>query len=247
MRVSEHCYAVTGLGYCAPWSVNAGFVTGGHTTLLVDAGANALAAATVHGYACAARPENHLIAVNTERHFDHIGGNGYYRERGIDIYGHPAVVRTPEEFRAEIIGFAAGISDSDRKERGEEQVFYQGTYLTNPNLPVEEDMRFDLGDLLALALLTPGHTPSNLSIYAPDDGVLFCGDALVSGYAPNLQGGGPAEWRQWLKSIDRIEEMSPRVVVPGHGAVARGDGVFRLIDSVRGCLLKALDTRAEAV
>ena len=49
MRVSNRCYAVTGLGYLAPWCVNAGFVAGSEVTLVVDTGANALAAATIYG------------------------------------------------------------------------------------------------------------------------------------------------------------------------------------------------------
>ena len=44
MRLSPRCFAVTGLAYIPPWSVNAGFVAGEHTTLVVDTGANALAA-----------------------------------------------------------------------------------------------------------------------------------------------------------------------------------------------------------
>ena len=51
-----------------------------HTTLIVDAAANALAAATIHGYATIARPGNRLGVIDTEKHFDHIGGNAYFRE-----------------------------------------------------------------------------------------------------------------------------------------------------------------------
>ncbi|HTS47380.1 MAG TPA: hypothetical protein VMH05_05520 [Bryobacteraceae bacterium] len=36
MRLSQHCYALTGLGYVPPWSVNAGIVAGRETTLIVD-------------------------------------------------------------------------------------------------------------------------------------------------------------------------------------------------------------------
>ncbi len=39
MKLSDRCYAVTGLGYSAPWSVNAGFVVGDDDTLVVDTGA----------------------------------------------------------------------------------------------------------------------------------------------------------------------------------------------------------------
>jgi glyoxylase-like metal-dependent hydrolase (beta-lactamase superfamily II) len=60
------------------------FVVGQHTTLVVDTGANALAAATIHGYATVARPGNRLVVIDTEKHFDHLGGNGYFRERGAE-------------------------------------------------------------------------------------------------------------------------------------------------------------------
>src|ERR1035438_10774109 len=111
MRLSNRCYAVTGLGYSAPWCVNAGFVVGDHLTLVVDTGGNALAAQTVHGYASAARPGNQLRVVNTEKHFDHIGGNGFFRERGIDVWGHVGTVRTEEDFQAEIAEFNDSIPD----------------------------------------------------------------------------------------------------------------------------------------
>lgn len=94
MKISNRCYAVTGLGYSAPWCVNAGFIAGDATTLVVDTGGNRLAAATIHGYAEATRPGNELLVINTEKHFDHIGGNSFFRRRGIDIWGHAAIRRT---------------------------------------------------------------------------------------------------------------------------------------------------------
>ena len=53
MRISRHCCAVTGLGDIPPWTVNPGFIAGRDTTLIVDTGANAAAAATIHGYTLA--------------------------------------------------------------------------------------------------------------------------------------------------------------------------------------------------
>ena len=98
MRLSNRCYAVTGLGYSAPWCVNAGFIAGDEVTLVVDTGGNALAAQTVHGYASAARAGNQLRVVNTEKHFDHIGGNGFFRDLGIDVWGQVGMARTGAEF-----------------------------------------------------------------------------------------------------------------------------------------------------
>jgi glyoxylase-like metal-dependent hydrolase (beta-lactamase superfamily II) len=240
MRLSNRCYAVTGLGYSAPWCVNAGFVVGDNLTLVVDTGGNALAAQTIHGYASAVRPANRLRVIDTEKHFDHIGGNGFFRELGIDVWGHVAALRTPAEFAAEIAEFNDAIPNAARRARGEAQAFFHRTLLTIPNRQIDADTRFDLGGCTVEILLTPGHTPANLSVWVPDDGVVFTGDCLISEYLPNLDAGGPQEWQTWLDSITRIEWLNPATVVPGHGPVARGREVQVVADAVRGVLREAI-------
>src|SRR5277367_3736639 len=98
MRLSDRCFAVTGLGYLPPWTVNAGFVAGTERTLIIDTGANAAAAATIYGYASVAAKDNEFLILNTERHFDHIGGNSWFRDLGCDIYGHASIQRAEAEF-----------------------------------------------------------------------------------------------------------------------------------------------------
>ena len=242
MRLSDRCFAVTGLGYWPPWTVNAGFVTGDDTTLIVDTGANAAAASTIHGYAAIARPSNRLVVLDSERHFDHIGGNGYFRDLGVDIHGHASIERTEDEFGAEMAGFNAEISNAARRDRREEQVFYYATRLENPNCAVTEDSRMDLGNCEIDILLTPGHTPSNISVYVPSDGVLYCGDCLVNGYIPNLDAGSKDDWLVWLNSLDRIADLDARIVVPGHGPIAKGGEVPRLMAGVREVLERAIES-----
>lgn len=240
MRVSNRCYAVTGLGYLAPWSVNAGFVAGGEVTLVVDTGANALAAASVYGYASAVRPSNRLQAINTEKHFDHIGGNSFFRDRGIEVWGHAGLHRTEEEFDAERAEFNQDIASPARRARREASVFYHATQLANPNRPIEEDTKLDLGACPVEILLTPGHTPTNLSVWVPEDGVLFTGDCLINGYLPNLDAGTPIDWEIWLKSLDRIAALRPGTVVAGHGPIAQGDEVHRIMETVREILKESI-------
>jgi glyoxylase-like metal-dependent hydrolase (beta-lactamase superfamily II) len=241
LRLSTHCFAITGLGYLPPWTVNAGFITGDETTLIIDTGANAAAAATIHGYATTARPSNQLLVLDTERHFDHIGGNGYFRARGIDVYGHSSIQRTDDEFRAEMAEFNQGISSAARRAHQESRVFYHGARLANPNRPVTEDFRMNLGNCEIDILLTPGHTPSNISVYVPSDGALFCGDCLTNGYLPNLDAGSTDDWRVWLGSLDRIAALAPRIIVAGHGPVATGDEVPPMIQKVREILQQSID------
>jgi len=244
MRLSDRCFAVTGLAYVPPWSVNAGFIVGSETTLIVDTGANALAAATIHGYACAARPGNRLAVINTEKHFDHIGGNSFFRELGIDIYGHIGIQRTEDEIRSEISDFNDQIASHARRSQREAEVFYSGTKLANPNRPISQDATLNLGDSEIQIFMTPGHTPTNLSVYVPSDGVLFCGDCLTSGYLPNLDCGTSNDWQVWLRSLDRTASLNPKFIVPGHGCVARGGEAMHLIQTVRDRITRSLETGA---
>jgi glyoxylase-like metal-dependent hydrolase (beta-lactamase superfamily II) len=240
MRLSNRCYSVTGLGYSAPWCVNAGFVAGGDVTLVVDTGGNALAAQTVYGYASAVRHGNQLRVINTEKHFDHIGGNGFFRGLGIDVWGHAGILRTAEEFQAEVAEFNDAIPNPVRRSLSEARAFFWGTDVVNPNCQVREDTRFDLGGCMAEILLTPGHTATNLSVWIPEDRVLFTGDCLIREYLPNLDAGTLADWRIWLESLKRIEALRPAVVVTGHGPVARGHEVQTTIDTVRRVLEESI-------
>ena len=195
MKLSEHCYAVTGLGYSSPWCVNAGIIAGGGLTLVVDTGGNTLAAQSIHGYACAVRPGNALRAINTEMHFDHIGGNGYFRGQGIDVWGHAGIARTPDEFLAEIAEFDAAIPCPARRARQEARAFFYQTALTNPNCPLHSETTFDLGGLDVEILFTPGHTRTNLSVWVAQDRVLYTGDCVVREYLPNLDAGSADDWK----------------------------------------------------
>jgi cyclase len=240
MRLTDHCYAITGLEYSLPWCVNAGFIAGDETTLIVDTGGNTLAAQTIHGYASAAQPGNKLRVINTEMHFDHIGGNGYFRELGIDVWGHAGIARTPDEFQAEIAEFNDAIPDPARRARHEAQAFFYRTHLTNPNCPIHNETTFDLGGLKVEILLTPGHTATNMSVWLPQEGVLYCGDCVVREYLPNLDAGSIADWRLWLESLDRIERLKPAFIVSGHGPVSSDNEIQEAIDSMRKVLREAI-------
>lgn len=220
--------------------MNAGFIAGDIETLVVDTGGNALAGQTVHGYATAVRPTNHLRVLNTEKHFDHIGGNAVFRAQGIAIWGHHALERAPLEFQAEIDEFNDSIPNAQRRAAGEAAAFFYGTQLTNPTHSIGHDTHWDLGNCAVEILLTPGHTATNLSVWVPEDGVLYTGDCLIAEYIPNLDAGRPTDWQTWLASIDRLEALRPATVVMGHGPVARGAQVQTVIHTVRRVLRESI-------
>ena len=238
MRLGPHCYALAGFAYLPPWSVNAGFVCGERLTLIVDTRPTAYAAATILGYAQAARPANTVMAVNTELHLDHLAGNSLLREQGIDVYGHPSIVRTDADLMADVTEYGASVIDPDRYD--EARLPFLGTHIVNPNQVVDRDQALDLEGVTVELLLVPGHTTANLAVWIAEDRVLYSGDTVVSDYRPNLASGMPSDWRRWLQSLDRLESLRAEVLVPGHGRILRGEAVSSEIARIRASLLRAL-------
>jgi glyoxylase-like metal-dependent hydrolase (beta-lactamase superfamily II) len=242
VKLTSRCHAALGLACIPPWTVNAGLVVGDRRTLLVDTGYCSAAALTLLGYGEALRPGNELVAVVTEPHLDHILGISALRERGVEVYGHAAVSRKAEDLEGEIAEYAACVTDPARRDRGEARLPFARTRVTPPSQPIAAEARLELGGAAAEILFTPGHTPANLSVYVPQQRVIYTGDCVVEGYLPNLEAGGPAEWRTWLGSLDRIAALRPEVIVPGHGMPLQGAGVSTGIDRVRRALERAIET-----
>jgi glyoxylase-like metal-dependent hydrolase (beta-lactamase superfamily II) len=219
MKLTNHCYAITGLYFAPPWSVNAGFIAGKNKTLIIDAGSNAISAQTIYGYAHAVAPENELLLVNTEKHLDHVGGNGYFSEKGITIYGHPSIHRNQQELSGTIEEINAGISNTARRNHREGFIAFHHTTIKNPDIAIDHEIEFDLGEIHAQVILTPGHTTSNISIYQKDEKVLYCGDCVLPEFIPNLEEGTMPKWQAWLASLEKIQQLDIETIVPGHGNV----------------------------
>lgn len=242
MKITDRCYAIYGLTTIPPWMVNAGFIVGSRKTLIIDTGYNYLSAQTIHGYALAAAPENELVALNTEPHSDHMGGNCFFRELGIDVYGHEDIHRPDEDLAAVKAAYNASIQNPVRRDHHEENVVFTKTRFVDPNIAVSEDIAIDLSDTEVQILLTPGHTPMNISVFVPTDGVLFSGDTLISGYIPHLAEGTPEDWEDWLSSLEKLKSLSVETVVPGHGEVIRGPRIGKTIEETEATIRRALES-----
>ncbi|MHC4558235.1 MAG: MBL fold metallo-hydrolase [Planctomycetota bacterium] len=240
MKINESCYVVYGLTTISPWMVSAGFVVGDHRTLIVDCGGNYLSAQTIHGYALAARPTNSLLAINTEPHSDHMGGNCLFRELDIDIYGHDRIDRNDDQLNAVKDSYNASVLDAFRRRCREGDLVFHQTKLANPNIRFREDFVLDLGGIEVQVLMTPGHTLENASVYVPPFRTLYCGDTIVNGYVPNLAEGCVDDWQKWLQSLDKIDQLALDIVVPGHGEVIRGSDIKSEVGRTRAVLAEAI-------
>ena len=241
MKISQKCYAITGLAAEPPWAVNAGFIVGDTITLIVDTGSNYLTAQSIFGYAHSIKSDNSCKVVNTELHFDHIGGNCFFRAKNIDIHAHPGTQRTPDEFLANKKEFNDTIPDPIRRSKNESDAFFLKTDLENPNRSIAPGNTFDLGGVNVDVIASPGHTRFNLSFFAKSNGVLFSGDCIVSHYLPYLGAVDISAWEVWLQSLDRIEDLHPKAIVPGHGDIIKTSEIGKELDRMRKILTDAIN------
>jgi len=84
------------------------------------------------------------------------------------------------------------------------------------------------GDGVLEIIPTPGHSPDHLCFYDREAGDVYCGDLARRGgtiVIPARKGG---DLRAYLASLQRIRDLGPRRLLPGHGPVV--DDPLTLID-----------------
>ncbi len=71
------------------------------------------------------------------------------------------------------------------------------------------------GNLSVTALHTPGHSADHLSFWLEGDRVAFTGD-LVLGQGSSMVTYPEGDVAAYLRSLDRLESLRPRLLFPGH-------------------------------
>jgi glyoxylase-like metal-dependent hydrolase (beta-lactamase superfamily II) len=95
---------------------------------------------------------------------------------------------------------------------------FSGVRVTPPTREFGGELTLDVGGReVRLIEVGPAHTPGDLIVYVPDAGIVFAGDVLFVDVVPVMWAGPAASW---IAALERILELDPAVVVPGHGPVS---------------------------
>jgi cyclase len=166
--------------------------------------------------------------VNTHHNGDHCWGNQLFADTGTEILGHRLCVEwftkeaSPELFVAlceaddvapPLDGFARALRAFD----------FHDIVLTPPTTLLDGDTVLDLDGLeVQLLYVGPAHTPGDVVVHLPSEGIVFTGDILFHRCTPI---GWEGTFDNWIAALERIEALEPATVVPGHGPLADVDGL----------------------
>jgi glyoxylase-like metal-dependent hydrolase (beta-lactamase superfamily II) len=73
------------------------------------------------------------------------------------------------------------------------------------------------GDDRLKVLYTPGHSPDHLSFWHEETGSIFSGDLVARGTSVMIHTSRGGNLAQYLRSLERLLSLEPRVLLPAHG------------------------------
>jgi glyoxylase-like metal-dependent hydrolase (beta-lactamase superfamily II) len=185
-------------------------LTSAAQNVLIDSGYGRHAADTLRfvDRALIDQPIHWLI--NTHCHSDHMGGNRAVREK------YRCRLTIPAGEVKHVVPWTEQSCWSEQMDQYAEQFDFDDTIAAGDS--------FDAGGLHWQAHAAPGHDMDALMFFAGETGVLITGDALWErgmGFVwPGIDAatGRNVHIDTALATLDVIEKLSPKMIVPGHGA-----------------------------
>lgn len=216
VKVSPHVYYFQGNPGMASaenkgFMSNAGFVVTGDGVVVFDALATpALGEAMVKAIR-SVTPQPIRRVIVSHYHADHFYGLQVLKDAGAEIWAHANGREylqsdlARERLAQRKIALAPWVDDKTRLVPADRWLDFKDG----------KTMRFEMGGIHFRIIDTNGaHSPDDIMLAVDEDRMLFAGDLFFTGRIPFV---GNADSRVWLGALERMLEVRPVVVVPGHG------------------------------
>ncbi|MFL5447998.1 MAG: MBL fold metallo-hydrolase [Gemmatimonadales bacterium] len=189
---------------------NAGFVVTSEGVVVIDALASPQQGQQLVDAIRRVTPAPITWLVLTHHHPDHHFGAIVFRRLGAKVIAHP-----DRRVLASEAGEDALIADWVRVVGLDAMRGFE--FANTPDRPVTGVDTLKLGER-TIIISHPGaaHTAGDLTVWLPQERVLFAGDLLIEDGVTMVVDGNSSEL---LKALAAIDSLRPRVVVPGHGAI----------------------------
>jgi glyoxylase-like metal-dependent hydrolase (beta-lactamase superfamily II) len=208
---------------------NAGIVVGDRSVLVIDTAMGPRNGQRILAEARRLGGERKLLLTTTHFHPEHAFGSQSFSDAVYVCNAAQAeeMAAKGPEYIEMFSGFGPGLAE-----------LLADVELVTPDVTYDgERAQLDLGGVVVqLINIGQAHTRGDQVVFLPDSGVLFAGDLVEDRFLPIFPD-EDADGRLWLAALDRLDALSPRIVVGGHGEV----GDAGLIAAERDYLLAVRD------
>lgn len=189
-------------------------------------------------------PERIKTLVIQHTHFDHCGAVPYFKkkwpwveivasERGRTLLSTPKVTANIEKFNVQHLKETLPQSDP-------EEMCIKGFAIDVERVVAEGDV-ISCGHKNLEVLETPGHSTCSISLYMPEERVVFASDAVGIAMGEKILTAANSDFDQYLDSLDRIIALNPEAILSEHLGGRKGVDCRKFMPQ---CRQAALEMRA---
>jgi glyoxylase-like metal-dependent hydrolase (beta-lactamase superfamily II) len=228
-KLTDHVWAIP--DGSAPLVPNVGIVVGAKAVLVIDTGMGTRNAQTVLREVAKVGAGKPIYIVTTHVHPEHDMGAHAFPEGSQLLRSKDQVEDITANTGTNLVPVFAARSDLNKE-------LLAGAAHRKADIVFDQDYTLDLGGVKAkIVAMGTNHTHGDTVVLV--DGVLFSGDVAMK---PQPSFANPtATISHWLASLDRLEAMKPRIVVPSHGPF----GDASIMQGYRSYLTRIRDRAAE--
>ncbi|WP_051221689.1 MBL fold metallo-hydrolase [Neptunomonas japonica] len=183
-----------------------GFIVSDEGVILIDSGGTLEGAKALERviHTITPKPITHIINTGGQDH--RWFGNHYFTEKGA-------------------VTITSTMTQADQQQRGSSQAdntarltgpSWTGTEPHAAQKALSDSTRLEIsGITLKIIPVGPAHTGGETLVWLPKQKVLFSGDVV---YVERMLGiGSQSHHHEWIKAFEKIVELQPEIIVPGHG------------------------------
>ena len=211
-QITENVYAETEIRGCNP-----GIVFTREGSVFIDTAQWITSLLAMRKFALERGPIKALI--NTEPHIDHIFGNHWFAGE-CPVIAHEnlaaAFWKIPPAFNQTPYDYSVDVIKRQDPEALPLMPAEKDYILNTPTVTFSDKLFFTLGGREFQCYYTPGHSNANVSVFIPEDRVVFVGDTVFSQCQIWLH---TVDFVALFKSLNFLSKLEADCIVPGHGPV----------------------------
>ena len=190
----------------------------------------------------------------THYHLDHCGlALRLQKMTSVPVYLHDSDKKILEFFKKHLDGYpekiwnffhSYGVPDNTMDFITKELYVYKALLLgPTDTLPLQDGDRFEIEDGYIDVIATPGHTPGHVSLFYPEERILFGSDFILKdewphgGLYPHTKDYNPI--KDYLESLKKVKAIEPKVIIPSHGEPIYEP--LKRIDDAIGFMIRKID------